>query len=170
MDTHPLLVHFPIGLLVLYAILVIAPTERWYPKTSWESVKLVLSMTGALGAVAAIITGFLAAGLQTGAFAQQVIRVHEPMAIASALIFALMAGSHLVRWIAQNHPNLSGRPDGVFASLRRAADLISKRAVAVPLAVLGLALITITGALGGVLVYGVNVDPFAKLVYSIFIR
>jgi hypothetical protein len=46
----------------------------------------------------------------------------------------------------------------------------SKRWVSILLAIVGLILITVTGALGGILVYGPDVDPVAKLLYSLIVK
>ncbi|MFA4887422.1 MAG: hypothetical protein WC595_04365, partial [Candidatus Nanoarchaeia archaeon] len=45
--------------------------------------------------------------------------------------------------------------------------LIDKKALGIILSLIGLMLITITGALGGSIVYGTDTDPVVKLIYKI---
>ena len=57
MDLHPIIVHFPVALLTLYGIFELFSVRRIARKPYWFYVKAVLVIFGALGALAAWLTG-----------------------------------------------------------------------------------------------------------------
>ncbi|MCR4323099.1 MAG: hypothetical protein NUV61_03350 [Candidatus Azambacteria bacterium] len=167
MNIHPLFVHFPIGLLVLYAILEILPLTRWYPQAPWNAIKTILVVVGALGAVIASGTGELAEKLLEDKSLKGLIEVHSSFAVISTFIFGTLAYSHFIRWISQHHHIFEGRLRPL-SFLGYIADIIAKRWIQVMLALIGLTAITITGALGAAIVYGPDADPIVKIIYSLF--
>ncbi|MEK7494131.1 MAG: DUF2231 domain-containing protein [Patescibacteria group bacterium] len=167
MNIHPLFVHFPIGLLVLYAILEILPLMRWYPQAPWDAIKTILSIAGAAGAVAAFGTGEIAEKLLADESLEELIEVHSSFAAATTFIFGALAFSYFVRWLSQHH-QLFERRLRPLAFIGSIADIITKRTVAVLLALVGLIVLTITGGLGAAIVYGPEADPLVAIIYSLF--
>lgn len=167
MNIHPLFVHFPIGILVLYAVLEILPLARWYPQAPWDAIKTVLSIAGAAGAVAASGTGEIAEKLLEDKSLRGLIEVHSSFAAATTLIFGTLAFSYFVRWLSSHHKIFEGRLRPL-AFVGPIADIIATRAILVLLALGGLGAITITGGLGAAIVYGPDADPFVAIIYSLF--
>jgi uncharacterized membrane protein len=170
MNIHPIIVHFPIALLTFYAVLEILPLTKLYPKVAWEDVKTLLVCFGGLGMLAALLTGQLAESSPLGRASENVLHVHKTFAGASAAIFGLIALAYFVRWIFEKHTDRSKILLGGPAFIKGFADLILKRWIIVPLAILGLSVLSLTGTLGGIIVYGPNSDFATKFVYSIFFR
>lgn len=167
MNIHPIIVHFPIALLVCYAIIEIFPLNKWYPRFPWDSVKLFLVLLGTVGAVAALGTGSLAEHSSQWTL-RNVLRVHKSFASISTFIFGILTAAYFIRWIFQQYSGLFVGPLSALSLLKKIADFILKRWIVVPLALIGLVTILVTGILGGIIVYGPNLDPFTKFMYSVF--
>ncbi len=169
MDLHPILVHFPIALLTLYAVLEILPLSRWYRKLPWQALLTVLVICGELGALAALIAGEYAEEKIIDPAMRNIVEVHSTFAYATAIIFGLLAVLRLRTWIRTEHSDFlsAGYPKVVVAS-----DLVSNLLLSAPFRIMlvlaGLAAVTITGALGASMVYGPDIDPFVKFIYGLF--
>ena len=168
MNIHPIFIHFPIALLVLYVVFEVLPLERWYPKTSWVDIKAVLVMIGGLGLLASLTTGELAEGSMLAQASKNVLHVHKAFAGATTAVFGIIAAAYLIRWIYEKHVDRLREPVVVFASLNTAARRILNRWIVVPLALLGFCTLFLTGTLGGIIVYGPNIDFVTKFVYGVF--
>lgn len=167
MNIHPLFVHFPIGLLVVYAVLEIFPLVRWYPQAPWDAIKTVLLVFGALGAVAASGTGEIAEKILGDESLEELIETHSSFAAAATFIFSALAFSYFVRWLSSHH-RIFERRLRPLAFVGSIADIIAIRWIAVMGALGGLIAITITGALGAAIVYGPDADPLVAIIYSLF--
>lgn len=167
MNIHPLFVHFPIGLLVLYAILEMLPLMRWYPQAPWDAIKTVLSIAGAAGAIGAFGTGEIAEKLLEDESLRGLIEVHSSFAVATTFIFSALAFSYFVRWLSDHHHIFEGRLRSL-AFVGLIANILAKRTIAVLLALVGLIALTITGGLGAAIVYGPEADPLVTIIYSLF--
>ncbi len=106
-------------------------------------VKAVLSITGALGALAAFITGPDVPGAP-------LVEMHERFSIITLTIFTIIALSYVCEWF---------RPNKYSTFLHRPYIII-------PLAALGLIVVIITGGLGGAIVYGTHFDPFMAPIFK----
>lgn len=164
-------VHFPIALLMTYVMVEILPFKRWFSKIHWDSVKTFLVFFGTLGAVAAAAAGdidekSLAPGLRN------VLEVHKFFAATTTLVFGILAAAYVIRWIFQEYPWLFTERIKFLSFARKPlqwiSDIILIRWITILLAIIGLIAVSITGALGGVMVYGVDADPFGKFIYSLF--
>ena len=164
-NIHPLLVHFPIALLFLYSIIHIFPFDRWFPKVAWRQVERVLLIFGVLGAFAALATGDTAEHLFHPN--RQLVDMHANFAaLATALYGALLAGELLAvvnPWLVKKNIRL-----GTFAKLLVGLEkILTNRIFSKIVAFLALIAISITGLLGGVMVYGASADPVAGFVLKI---
>ncbi len=167
MNIHPIIVHFPIALLITYAIIEILPLTKWYPRFPWDPIKFFLVFFGTIGALAALGTGSLAEHSSQWTL-RSVLSVHKTFAGATTVIFGILAGAYAVRWFTLQYLELLPGFSGVFSFFRKIADFILKRRIAIPMAIIGLAAMLVTSVLGGIIVYGPNLDPFTKFIYSIF--
>ncbi len=176
MNIHPLFVHFPIGMLVAYSILSIAaaiiPTLK---RQTWVApVSHFLIFTGVLAAGAAIVTGGMAEELIEDVNPRAyIIGLHETFALATTLAYLILGASLFVRVFDQK--GWGDRIVGsraflmrIWALKKHLAHLVLDTWLAPLLALIGLILITITGALGAAIVYGPNIDPTASLIYHLF--
>lgn len=180
MNLHPILVHFPIALLSLYALVEIARFKKVTTQPSWFYIKAVLAITGTVAAFAAIAFGDTAAdAVRDGLIAVQVsdpmsvIHLHETLAKLGTTIFILPAASYAVAWL--NQVNFIERlPGSALKSIWRLgtkiSDLIIKTKLAILLAIIGAGLVTIAAALGGSIIYGPDNDPFIKIIYHLFFK
>ena len=167
MNIHPIIVHFPIALLVCYAIIEILPLTKWYPRFPWDPIKLFLVLFGTVGAVAALGTGSLAEHSSQWTL-RNVLGLHKSFAGISTLIFGIITATYFIRWFFQQYPGLFVGALSALSFLKNIADFILKRRIVIPLALMGLVAILVTGILGGIIVYGPNLDPFTKFIYSVF--
>jgi len=176
MNIHPLFVHFPIGLLVAYSVLEIGayflPALR---RQTWLfPVKTFLLIVGVLAALATLVTGAMAEENFTEGDPQyRIIGVHAPFAIATTVLYFLLAGAYIVRvfdvkgWgnrmVGMVNPFIR-----IWNFKKYVAYLILDTWLLPALALLALIGITVTGALGAAIVYGPNVDPFVTFIYRLF--
>ena len=168
MNIHPVFVHFPIALLTLYAILEILPMDSWYPRAMWTDIKAFLVIVGGLGLLFALATGQLAEHSSFAEASRSILGLHKYFAGISTAVFGILAAAYLIRWVFEKHPNFLGVFTVKLSFLKAIADFILKRWLVVSLALVGFIVLGITGALGGIMVYGPNGDFFTKFIYSVF--
>lgn len=176
MNIHPLFVHFPIALFVIYSLLEVAtalwPTLR---RQSWLfSVKAFLLFSGIVCAFIALFTGGLAEDLVRNSNPRAfIIEVHAPFAGATSLLYIIIAAAYLVRifdergWgerIAGNSHLLMS----LWNFKKRFWYGILNSWLLPVLALAGLIGITVTSALGAAIVYGPQIDPFVSFIYHLF--
>jgi len=168
-DVHPMVVHFPIAMLVFYSLFEAIP-QRWIArwKSSCTSIKLAFLFLGT-------ITSWLA--LSTGEVAEErvgetvLVDTHALFANATSWIFSILAVAYL--WSAVLRPFLQKKnlplPRIIDTILNRLTGIILFRPLVIILSLAGLVAITITGALGGAIVYGPDIDPFVSFFYHLLI-
>lgn len=150
MNLHPAVVHFPIGLLMTYSVLEVLTIRA--KRKEWHFVKAILVILGTLGAIAGLITGDMAAGDSRDKF----IEMHELFAQTSFFLYLIVAIGYSLSLFKK-----------ISVSLERVRDFILRIPVRVTFAILGAIALTITGAIGGIMVYGPTTDPMTQLVYNI---
>jgi uncharacterized membrane protein len=172
MNIHPLFVHFPIALLVVYSLLEIVPGIR---SRAWaQSAKVACLYIGVLGAIAALITGGMAEELVEGSHPRAyILEVHAPLAGLTSLIYLILAAAYLVRtfdtlgW-GERIAGDSRILRALWEFKKRFWRPIRESWVTPVLALAGLVGMVMTGALGAAIVYGPSVDPVASFVYHLF--
>ena len=175
MNIHPLFVHFPIGLLVVYSVLELGtyclPAQR---RQAWAfPVKAFLLFVGVLGAFAALISGGIAEELIEGSSSDPVLEMHALFAATTTVFYLVIAAAYLNRIFAREEWF-----DRIAASNRffawgwsvkkRLAHFILDTWLLPVFALLALVGMTVTGALGATMVYGPGVDPFVSFIYHFF--
>jgi hypothetical protein len=134
-------------------------------------------MVGGLGALAALYTGSMArAAVKSGDFVvainnfKQVLAMHENFAHLSAAIFGILAASYLFLWMLRENFSVFAEKIGLgklWNFLLKVAHIFAETRLVIFMAITGLICITITGSLGGVMVYGPLADPFFGIVYKL---
>jgi uncharacterized membrane protein len=163
-NLHPLFVHFPIALLFIYALIKIIPVKKWFPSVSWKQIERALLLCGVLGAFAALLTGETAEHLFQPN--HQLVEMHSTFATLSTWVFgALLLGEILS--IMHMYLNATLHAVGLKRIIFGIETLLTDRVFSVVLALVGLVAISVTGLLGGVMVYGVSADPAAAAVVKL---
>lgn len=164
MNIHPIIVHFPIALLTLYSIFEIARLPFLTRQPWYFFIKAVLVVIGAAASGAAILTGKLSEKFQEG---NPVLEYHEFFAYSTAAIFGLIALTYALTWYADYRAQ---HGISLQSKLVTVSEFVVKGKLVILLAILGLICVTITGGLGGVMVFGPDADPFFKPIYELLMK
>jgi uncharacterized membrane protein len=161
---HPLVVHFPIALLTIYAVAELLRFKKINGQTYWFYLKAILVILGAFGALVARQTGeeLVEAWRVQGASSSLVVNIHNNWSFIATWIFGVLAIAYFVAWLYRE-----GELKHLFG--KWCERLVTSWLIPV-IALIGLAAITITGALGGAIVYGPDVDPTVKFIYSLLVH
>ena len=175
MNIHPLFVHFPIGLLAVYSLLEIGayvlPVLR---RQTWVfAVKAFLLFVGVLAAFVALATGGLAEKFVENGPAAFVLEVHAPFAATTTILYLILASAYLIRifdtegW-GKAIAGLSNPFIRIWSIKKYIAHIVLDTWLLPVVALLALVSLTITGALGAIIVYGPNIDPFVSFIFHLF--
>ncbi|HED05555.1 MAG TPA: hypothetical protein ENI61_02585 [Ignavibacteria bacterium] len=175
MNIHPLFVHFPIALLVIYAFMEIIP-QVWVFKTQWwNSTKMFLSIIGILSIAPTLITGDIAedAIIAINPKLTPLIETHATMAAITAIVFLIPAIAYATKIIETTdwHRKILLRYKwySLIANILHKISIFTLHRWAIfTLATLGIILLTITGGLGASIVYGPDFDPIISFIYGLF--
>jgi uncharacterized membrane protein len=163
-NIHPLVVHFPIALLLTYSVIKILPVRKWFPSVAWKDIERVLLVFGVLGAFASLSTGELAEELTNQN--EKLVETHAFFAVFSTWTYgALLIGEAAQIFNARKYV-LKGF-EFVTTITTYIEKYICMREIQVTLALLGLLAITVTGMLGGIMVYGTSADPLAPYLLTL---
>lgn len=173
MDLHPIFVHFPIALLVVYGIIELFIPAKFNNFREWVWVRFAMLLTGVGGAFLALQTGETAQRAYRGS---ALVHMHSFWASASTFAFGIILAVYVVKlledaylsWIPHKKVTEHKKVAPVWNLLVKIQNLFFNTFVIKIIALFGLVAISITGALGGAIVYGPNVDPIVKWVYGIF--
>lgn len=175
MNIHPLFVHFPIALLVLYSLFEIVRIKKINKEPYWFYVKAVFVIFGSAFSVITAITGDIAKDLLAGTSSiMPLIDKHEMFAAITITVYGVIALAYLIEWV--NRTSLREKIKGNKVLARMWKWLFVYRAVVmvpfilVILAVVGLVSVFITGALGASIVYGPEFDFATTLVNRLFVE
>lgn len=166
MNIHPALVHFPIALLVIYALMECMRWNRFLSHHSWNDIKAMFVILGTIAGFMALQSGEVAEHAFADQNMRQVIELHATFATASIWIFGILAAAYVVIVLTEHVSFVSSQP--WWKMVQKIASMLLHWGIAIPLSLLGLVTMTITGALGGALTYGPDVDPIVSLIYHLF--
>ena len=166
-QSHPMIVHFPIALLTVYALLEIIPIKKIHANASWVIAKRVLLFVGTLGVFVALQSGEERGGenLEPGT----VLAYHSLFATITTWIFGLLASGQLVLTISAWVTRLVTKREWLYVIwkiIERIARILTLRALVIIASLAGLVTLTITGALGGGMVFGSQADPVVAFVFK----
>lgn len=145
MDIHPMVVHFPIALLTLYAIFELIRFKKILEQPYWFYIKAILVIIGVLGAILAVLTA-------PQVSSSPLVLMHQAFAQLTLALFLVIALGYLLKWLQSNN---------------RFSAFIFRIYIIIPLSLIGLAIIIITGGLGGAIVYGTHFDPLMAPVFKL---
>ena len=170
LNIHPIFVHFPIALLTVYALFEVCRLPVLTRQQWWFPVKGILLIIGVCGGAAALLTGKAAEGAYFGTSTMNLVRLHSAFAQASVWVYGLLTALYIIEWL-RREKLLMFLPNGL-QQLWNALCTIELTFFLAPILILGaiagLSLITITGALGGAIVYGPDIDPIVSVIYHLF--
>ncbi len=164
-NIHPLFVHFPIALLFIYSIIKVLPLEKWLPSISWKHIERALLVFGTLGAFAALTTGEIAE--QISKPNHQLVEMHSAFANISTWIYAALLLGEILTVIKDRLAVKLETVVYVKKIIILVQKILTNEILSVTLAFLGLVAISVTGLLGGVMVYGTSADPVAGIILKI---
>lgn len=167
-NVHPIFVHFPIALLTVYTLLEVVRFPIIKRQAWWFYVKSVLLIAGMLGGFAALQTGDLAEEGFRGTPTMTLVRIHSTYAAATMWVYGILALLYVIEWLDRDVTNQSVRNS--LTILLRIKNALFRPSILVLASIVGLVLVTITGALGGALVYGGDVDPVVSFFYHLLYR
>lgn len=176
MNIHPIFIHFPIALLTVYAVIELIWTKSFRANISTLCLKTVLLVTGIIGAQVSLMTGETAEHLIGGS---TLVEKHSTFANLTVWIFGILLISYLLHILDQKivFPKVKTflekrQPQDVLVQVWRmlvkVKDFLIMTPVVYILAIMGLLFVTVTGAFGGAIVYGPEVDPIVQFVYNVF--
>ncbi len=170
MNIHPLFVHFPVALLTVYALmellrLPVLIRQQWYVPT-----KAVCLFVGLIGGFASLQTGEMAEEIYRGTTTMELVRLHSSFAWYTVYVYGCISLLYAIESFHRMNVSayLPQGLRGVWTVFRRLQHSLFHALLLVPAAVTGLILLTITGALGGAIVYGPEVDPVVSVIYHLF--
>lgn len=163
-DIHPILVHFPIAILSTYTILEFLRFRFLTRLQYWFYIKALLAILGSLATLPTMLAGLLAKSLLTTP--NRVVDLHEKFAISASTIFLFIGFLYFLAWIKPQVKSKNNLLQFVFS----VEHFIFEKNILIPVAFVGLILITITGALGGIIVFGPGIDPFSKILFNLLLK
>lgn len=163
---HPLLVHFPVAMLSLYGILEIISGLPIIRKFDLTLTKLVLVIIGTLGGMLASASGEAIEHSFSGL--HNLVEMHSTWATLTNFLGIIIAALLLVSYFSSSV--ISRYPGGAIARITGIITRLAQtRALMVILALYVVISITVTGALGAVIVHGPQVDPVVNFIYTILL-
>lgn len=170
MNIHPLFVHFPIALLVIYALMELTPKKWTGNALWWRNSKMFLIITGWLTTIPTLITGDMAEDIVG---ATTLIETHATMAAITVTIFAIPAIAYTIKilktlpWykniLLKDAPYVS-----ILKKIQTTFEFILRPVLIRSIALIGMISLTITGGLGASIAYGPDFDPIVSFIYGIF--
>ncbi len=171
MNIHPVLVHFPIALMTIYAIAELIQYKKLKNTLYIFYTKAILVITGTLFAFLSLSTGEIAEGLYARSY-KPLIDMHANFATATTYIFGFIALIYLISWINKSIYNSriqSFLPNNLWIKIVNFVNyILNNKLIMISLSIVGLIVIIITGSLGGAIVYKPNVDPIVNFIYHLF--
>lgn len=167
MNIHPLLVHFPIAIFLLYAGIEILCLDKKFP--SLKTTKQFLAIFSFFAAYATFASGDTAKhllGKNIEANLRTIVNMHENLAGLFTFISGAIALITVIGWVIEKYPMFTV----TYPKLSHNLSFFTKRWLLIALAIVGVGLISVVGGLGGIIVYGPNIDPMTKWLYSVVIK
>lgn len=177
MNIHPVFVHFPVALLSIYAVLEMIRFNFASRQPYWFYLKAFTAIGGTLFSYAALYTGSMAEDVRrTGEITPglsrmtmfRLIDTHSNWAVATAVIFSVISVLYIIEWVRKDAPLPHEMVQSqIWKMTLKINNVLLSAPIIIPLAIIGLIVITVTGSLGGAIVYGANADPIVHFVYNL---
>lgn len=159
MNLHVVIVHFPIALLTLYSLLELISFGRIRQLSYLFYIKAFLVVLGAGSAFASMQTGKMIAGgfLDHG----RLLQTHALFGTITTYYFGIAGLVYLIAFLGRSGWGRIAKP-AMYAEKMLGSWCMPFVGLA------GLIIITITGALGGSIAFGPDIDPVARFIYDLF--
>lgn len=175
MNIHPLIVHFPVALLVVYTFLEVLSVHPACNGARVRFTRGLLAVFGALAALVALPTGEVAEHMIEASQGQQLaplVETHAMWATVAAWIFIVLGAAYLVQFAKEEW----GWPKATWPQWMQKISLLKQRVatcllrtyIRVPLAIVGFVALSVAGALGAAIVHGPDADFMVSFVYGLF--
>lgn len=172
-DIHPISVHFPIALLTVYTIVQLIPSRITQKTPQLFFLNIFLLFTGSAGLLVARQLGDLLE--HTPKYVGKLVEAHSLWATISTAFYGILTILYVLLLLKKIENN--SRMPHVVRMIATRAQVVTSFVqflfdyyVITFLALLGFVFITITGALGGAIVYGPEADPMVSFVYRLLVR
>ncbi|MCX6747864.1 MAG: hypothetical protein NTW98_02895 [Candidatus Nomurabacteria bacterium] len=96
-NIHPLFVHFPIALLLVYSLIKILPLAKYFPNVAWKHIERALLVFGVLGAFASMTTGETAEHLTNPN--EKLVETHAFFASFSTWVYGLLLAGEILSYL-----------------------------------------------------------------------
>jgi hypothetical protein len=145
----------------VYSVIQILPLQKWFPLVAWKHIERALLFFGVLGAFVALSTGEIAEHMTRPN--HDLVKAHSLFATVATWMYGLLLVGEIfsvaLPWLV-----VKVKSPLILKGVTFLNDLLTHPILSTTLAVLGLITISITGLLGGVMVYGTSADPVAGIV------
>jgi uncharacterized membrane protein len=167
MNIHPMFVHFPVALFLVYCLFEVLRIKILTRQSYYFYVKACLVIVGAISTIPTIIAGGLAKQVYThpliGDDAHTIIGIHANFAVTTAAFFIIVAFFYVIGWLRRNNKLSASFPQFLI----KIEMLITESPWGILVALVGAALISTVGALGGLIAYGPENDAISKALYHL---
>ncbi len=161
MNVHPIIVHFPIALWILYCLILIVQLFRGRSNEKLNTIKYFCLFVGTIGGVAALQSG---EGAQALYGKGRLVETHEQRAQMSQNLFAIV--SIVTLYTLQTWTMRLTRDLKLRSILTR---IVNHRAMAI-IGVIGMIMLTAVGALGGAISRGTGSgDPVSDYAVQLLV-
>lgn len=160
-NIHPIFVHFPIALLLIYSVIKILPFKKWFPNVSWKHIEIMFLSLGVFGAFISNSTGEIAEYLTRPN--RQLVEMHSTFASISTWLYGLLLLGEFLYFFT---PYIISKLNLLWFTnfILLIQKILTNDKLSKIMAFLGLIAISVTGLLGGVMVFGTSSDPLAPIV------
>lgn len=170
MDLHPIFVHFPIALLTIYSLIELLAI-KFRKNLTLFYVKATFLIIGVGGAIFSLLSGEIAAKAYTLPDLKRLVAMHELWANITTYIFLTIAIAYFLEWLSLEfrEPIQNSKYNNFFLVLMNIKKVLYSAPLIYFLTMVGLVGITLTGALGGAIVYGPEADPLVSIIYNLLL-
>ena len=160
MQLHPLIVHFPIALRMVYCLILVVQLFWWRDNDKLNTIKHFCLIAGTVWGIAALQTGDASLDVYG---VSHISHAHEERAESTGNFFTVL--SIVTIYILQPWTQRFARDQKVRHIVTK---IISHRAMAL-VGIIGMLLITIIGALGWAIARGEKADDISKFIVQILV-
>lgn len=141
MDLHPLVVHYPIAFLTTYVAFEVLRIKKLTDLPGWFYIKKAILILGELSAVATLLLITLFSG-STTAGGGDIVESYRTFLTITVIIFGFISLAYIRVW-----------------------PRVLKSSVIIPLSIIGLFFIVVSGGLYGATIFGLHYDPYLAPVF-----